>query len=107
MAYQVQMLPDLRKRGWPSQLAIVHDSAMATLFLCLFCALRAALRSRTDLVLEDLALRQQSGQPAAHLGPVFRQSVIQALWFPHARHVNLTGKADAPNGGIPTIMYRV
>ncbi len=38
---------------------IVHHRAMAALLLSIFGALRAAFRSRADLALENLALRQQ------------------------------------------------
>jgi hypothetical protein len=39
--------------------AIVHHRAMVALSLSLFGALRSGLRTRADLVLENLALRQQ------------------------------------------------
>ncbi|MGC9986576.1 MAG: hypothetical protein ABSF35_23530 [Polyangia bacterium] len=42
---------------------LVHDPAMAALFLFILGALRAALRSRTDLLLENLAYARKSNLP--------------------------------------------
>ena len=39
--------------------AVMHHHAMVALVLSLLGALRSALRSRADVVLENLALRQQ------------------------------------------------
>ncbi len=44
------------KPRWP---AIVHDRLMFALFVSLLGALGSALRTRVDLALENLALRQQ------------------------------------------------
>jgi transposase InsO family protein len=44
---------------WPVRLAIVHDHTMGSLFLSLVRALRSAFHTHADLVVENLALRQQ------------------------------------------------
>ena len=44
---------------WPARLAIVHKHTMGSLFLSLLGALRSAFRTHADLVVENLALRQQ------------------------------------------------
>ena len=45
--------------SWPVRLAIVHDHTMGSLFLSLVRALRSAFHTHADLVVENLALRQQ------------------------------------------------
>ncbi|HEX7499636.1 MAG TPA: hypothetical protein VF524_04945, partial [Polyangia bacterium] len=65
----------------------MHDPVMAALFLCILGALRAALRSRRDLVLENLALRQQlanlqrtSGRPRVRKIDRVFWLVLSRLW---------------------------
>ena len=43
----------------PVRLAIMHDHTMGSLFFSLVRALRSALHTHADLVVENLALRQQ------------------------------------------------
>jgi hypothetical protein len=43
----------------PVRLAIVHNHTMGSLFLSLVRALRSAFHTHADLVVENLALRQQ------------------------------------------------
>jgi len=50
---------DDRQRVWPACLAIVHSHTMRSLFLSLLGALRSAFRTHADLVVENLALRQE------------------------------------------------
>ena len=52
-------LPSPLATPLPSPSGLKHYRAMAAIFLCLLGALRSALRRRSDLILENLALRHQ------------------------------------------------
>jgi hypothetical protein len=67
--------------------SFMHHPAMAALFLSLLGALRSALRTRTDLALENLALRQQlanlrhtSGRPRMCMADRAFWLVLSRLW---------------------------
>jgi hypothetical protein len=53
------------QQGRPARLAIVHNHTMGSLFLSLLGALRSAFRTHADLVVENLALRQQLANGAS------------------------------------------
>ena len=72
---------------WSARLAIVHNHTMGSLFLSLLGALRSALRSRADLAIENLALRQQlanfqrtSGRPRLRKSDRAFWLVLSRLW---------------------------
>jgi hypothetical protein len=78
---------DERKRVWPPRLAIMHNHGMVSLFVNIIGALRSALRTRADLALENLALRQQlanfkrtSGRPRLRKSDRAFWLVLSRLW---------------------------
>ena len=78
---------DERKRVWPPRRAIIHNHRMVSLFVNLLGALRSALRTRADLALENLALRQQlanfkrtSGRPRLRKSDRAFWLVLSRLW---------------------------
>ena len=75
------------ERAWPRRLAIVHHRAMVDLFLSLLGALLSAFRTRANLALENLALRQQlanlrrtSGRPHLRMADRVFWLVLSRLW---------------------------
>ena len=66
---------------------LMHDPAMTGLCMSLFGALRSALRTRAELALENLALRQQlanlrrtSGHPRVRIADRAFGRVLSRLW---------------------------
>ena len=65
----------------------MHDPAMADLFMSLLGTLRSAFRTRAELALENLALRQQlanlrhmSGRPRIHMADRAFWLVLSRMW---------------------------
>jgi putative transposase len=78
---------DDRQPAGPACLAIAHNHTMGSLFLSLLGALRSALRTRADLVIENLALRQQlanfqrtSGRPRLRKSDRAFWLVLSRIW---------------------------
>ena len=74
---------------WPVGLAVTadftHYPTMVALFLCLIGALRSALRTRADLALENLALRQQLANLRRTSGRPRLRRIDRAFWLALSR----------------------
>ena len=71
----------------------MHDRAMVALFPSLVGALRSALRTRTDLALENLVLRLLDGH-----GTCYVPSLVLAELLPCS--ITRRMAASAPNAGL-------